>query len=139
VALWHERDISHSSVERVILPDACLALDFALARSLRIAEGLVVFPDRMRRNLDAARGTVFSQAALLELIRGGMARDEAYRLVQASANEAAAGGRHLGEVLAGRVTDDAFSEERFVIAASAAVDHLATITTGWLQKPGTEW
>ena len=139
VALWHERDISHSSVERVILPDACLALDFALARSLRIAEGLVVFPDRMRRNLEAASGTVFSQAALLELIRGGMGRDEAYRMVQTAANEAAAGGRHLREVLAGRVTDDAFSEERYVAAAGTAVDHLATITAEWLQKPGSGW
>jgi adenylosuccinate lyase len=135
VALWHERDISHSSVERVILPDACLALDFALARTHRIVTGLTVDTARMRANLDAARGTVFSQAALLELIRGGMARDDAYRTVQSASAEAIASGRHLGEVLAGRVDDRVFSADPFVAAAAASVDHLAGVTLEWLRGP----
>ncbi len=82
VALWHERDISHSSVERVALPDACLVLDFALHRMTRIVDGLVVDAARMRANLDATRGLVYSQAVLLALVSAGLTRDEAYRLVQ---------------------------------------------------------
>jgi adenylosuccinate lyase len=139
VALWHERDISHSSVERVIIPDACLALDFALARATRIADGLAVDTVRMRANLDAARGTVFSQAALLELIRGGAGRDEAYRAVQTASAEALASGRHLRDMLADRVGAAAFAEAPFVAAAGAAVDHLAAITADWLREAGTGW
>lgn len=127
VALWHERDITHSSVERVILPDACLALDFALARMHRILDGLTVDTERMRANLEAARGTVFSQAALLALIRSGAERDAAYRVVQEAAAEALATGRHLAEVLAGRVPEDVFSLDAYLVHAGDAVDHLAGI------------
>ncbi|MGH2809926.1 MAG: adenylosuccinate lyase, partial [Actinomycetota bacterium] len=77
VVLWHERDISHSSVERVSLPDACLALDFMLAEAEEILSGLVVHPDRMRRNMDVSHGVLFSQNILLALIDKGMTRDEA--------------------------------------------------------------
>ena len=82
VALWHERDISHSSVERVILPDATIALDYALARMARIVEGLTVYPDRMAENLDRTYGLVYSQRLLLMLIEGGMSREAAYDTVQ---------------------------------------------------------
>jgi adenylosuccinate lyase len=85
VALWHERDISHSSAERVVLPDAFLALDYMLDRFAWLVEGLVVDPDRMRRNLDASHGLVFSQRVLLALVASGLPRDEAYRLVQRNA------------------------------------------------------
>jgi adenylosuccinate lyase len=85
VALWHERDISHSSVERVALPDACLVLDFALVRMTRLVDGLVVDAARMQHNLRAARGLVFSQAVLLAMIETGMDRDAAYRIVQRNA------------------------------------------------------
>lgn len=85
VALWHERDISHSSVERVIAPDATIALDFALHRLIRLIRGLVVFPDRMRENLDMTRGLVFSQTVLLRLVEAGVARDDAYVQVQRNA------------------------------------------------------
>ena len=85
VALWHERDISHSSAERVVLPDAFLALDYMLDRFAWLVEGLVVDADRMRRNLDASHGLVFSQRVLLALVAAGHSRDEAYRLVQRSA------------------------------------------------------
>ena len=82
VALWHERDISHSRAERVVLPDAFLALDYMLDRFAWLVDGLVVDPERMRRNLEASHGLVFSQRVLLALVERGLPRDEAYRLVQ---------------------------------------------------------
>ena len=82
VALWHERDISHSSVERVVLPDATIALDYALARLARIVEDLTVYPDRMAENLDRTYGLVYSQRLLLMLIEEGMSREAAYDTVQ---------------------------------------------------------
>jgi adenylosuccinate lyase len=88
VALWHERDISHSSAERVVLPDSFLALDYMLDRFAWLAEGLVVRPERMRTNVDASYGLFFSQRLLLALIERGLQRDEAYRLVQRHAMRA---------------------------------------------------
>ncbi|MFN2590871.1 MAG: adenylosuccinate lyase [Actinomycetota bacterium] len=85
VALWHERDISHSSVERVILPDSSIALEYMLHLAARLVGGLLVFPERMRENLDATRGLVYSQRVLLALIEEGLSRDEAYALVQRAA------------------------------------------------------
>jgi adenylosuccinate lyase len=88
VALWHERDISHSSAERVVLPDAFLALDYMLDRFAWLVDGLLVDAERMRRNLDASHGLVFSQRVLLALVESGLTRDEAYRLVQRNAMKA---------------------------------------------------
>jgi adenylosuccinate lyase len=85
IALWHERDISHSSVERVILPDSFIALDHMLRRFTRIVRGMVVYPERMRENLDRSRGVVFSGAVLLELARRGVSREQAYDWVQRNA------------------------------------------------------
>jgi len=85
VALWHERDISHSSVERYIGPDACVTLDFALARLAGVVDKLLVYPDRMRRNLDRMGGLVHSQRVLLALTQAGASREESYRLVQRNA------------------------------------------------------
>jgi adenylosuccinate lyase len=85
VALWHERDISHSSVERVIAPDATLALDFALVRLAGMMDKLVVYPDRMRANLDSLGGVVHSGEVLLTLTRAGISREEAYAIVQRQA------------------------------------------------------
>jgi adenylosuccinate lyase len=82
VALWHERDISHSSVERMIGPDATVTLDFALHRMAGVIEKLVVYPARMQANLDRLGGLVHSQAVLLALTRKGVSREDAYRLVQ---------------------------------------------------------
>ena len=82
VALWHERDISHSSVERVILPDSFLAADFITSQMREILSGLRVYPDRMRANLDATRGLIYSQQVLLLLVQAGMAREDAYAVVQ---------------------------------------------------------
>jgi len=88
VALWHERDISHSSAERVVVPDAFLALDYMLDRFVWLMEGLVVRPERMRRNLESSHYLFFSQRVLLALVESGLARDDAYRLVQRSAMRA---------------------------------------------------
>jgi adenylosuccinate lyase len=91
VALWHERDISHSSVERVIGPDATVTLDFALNRLAGVIDKLVVYPDNMRKNLDRLGGLVHSQRVLLALTQKGVAREDAYRLVQRNAMKAWAG------------------------------------------------
>ncbi|MDP2624003.1 MAG: adenylosuccinate lyase [Actinomycetota bacterium] len=143
VALWHERDISHSSVERVAIPDACLALDFALHRMNRVLSGLTVDADRMRANLEAPRGLVFSQAALLALIRSGKDRDEAYRIVQEAASAAMASGAHLRDTLAGALDepalDEVFSLEAFLAGADLAVEHLSKVTTDWLRENAPQW
>jgi adenylosuccinate lyase len=99
-ALWHERDISHSSVERVVIPDAFLAADFMAADVAWVLEGLRVHPERMRANLDAGGGLVFSQRVLLALTGAGMSRDEAYRIVQGHALAAADGGVPFRDALA---------------------------------------
>ena len=88
MALWHERDISHSSVERVIVPDSFLALDHMLQRFTSIVRGLKVDAGRMRRNLDSTQGLVFSGQLLLELTERGLQREDAYRIVQTHAMEA---------------------------------------------------
>jgi len=85
IALWHERDISHSSVERVILPDSFIAVDHMLRRMTRIVRGMVVYPERMRENLERSRGVVFSGSVLLELARKGISREQAYEWVQRNA------------------------------------------------------
>ena len=88
VALWHERDISHSGAERVVLPDATILLDYMQHRAVRVVAGMTVHEDRMRENLGLTYGALFSQRALTALIEAGMARDEAYRLVQGAAQRA---------------------------------------------------
>ncbi len=98
IALWHERDISHSSVERVIGPDATIALDFMLARLTGVVRGLEVRPENMERNLSHWRGAVFSEGILLALVRSGVSRDEAYRWVQRAGMKAAAGADFRTEV-----------------------------------------
>jgi adenylosuccinate lyase len=85
VALWHERDISHSSVERFIGPDACITLDFALARLTGVVDKLLIYPERMRKNLDRMGGLIHSQRVLLALTQAGVSREDAYRLVQRNA------------------------------------------------------
>ena len=98
-ALWHERDISHSSTERVILPDATIVLDFMLHEMIDILGRLAVYPDRMLRNLESMRGLVYSQPALLALVDAGMDRHDAYKVVQRHAHAALNGGPALLEAL----------------------------------------
>ncbi len=118
VALWHERDISHSSVERVIAPDTTIALDFALVRLTGLVDRLVVYPERMRENLESLGGLVDSQRVLLALTQAGMSREDAYAAVQRQAMAAWEGkGRFVdllkqdGEIarhLDARAIDDLF-------------------------------
>ena len=101
VALWHERDISHSSVERVILPDSSLVTHYVLKRMTGVIDGMEVHPERMLANLDDSLGLVFSQAVLLALVAAGTTRDDAYRLVQECARQAWDERRPFREVLDG--------------------------------------
>jgi adenylosuccinate lyase len=97
VALWHERDISHSSVERIVLPDSTIAVDYMLHLATGVLAGLHVFPDRMRANLDSTGGLFFSQRVLSALIDAGLSRDHAYALVQRAATESWERGTHFRE------------------------------------------
>src|SRR6266511_2340872 len=142
VALWHERDISHSSVERVVLPDACCVLDYALDRAIWLVGGLRVFPERMRANLDAAGGLAGSSAALLALVDAGWTRERAYAAVQRAAMaawEGAGGFRDLllaepgvADALAGLAggLDCALDPARFVAGAGPVFERLAALGHG---------
>jgi adenylosuccinate lyase len=129
VALWHERDISHSSVERVIGPDATIALDFALNRLTEIVTGLLVYPERMRANLDRLGGLIHSQRVLLALTDAGLSRETAYALVQRNAVKAWEGkADFLESLLADQEVTDALSKD----ALHAAFDldyHLKHVDT----------
>jgi adenylosuccinate lyase len=100
VALWHERDISHSSAERVIFPDACIVLDFMLHETIEIIGDLVVYPEQMLANLNMSGGLIFSQRILLALVDGGMDRQEAYRLIQKYAHNASEMGKPFQQLIA---------------------------------------
>src|SRR5437867_1646054 len=127
VPLWHERDISQSSAERIVIPDSFLALDYMLDRFSWVVEGLVVYPERMRRNLEASHGFVFSHRLLLALVDAGLARDDAYRLVQRHAMRAWDEDADFAELvrsdpeIAGRVDLEA------VFELDATVRHVDTV------------
>jgi adenylosuccinate lyase len=87
VALWHERDISHSSAERIILPDACMGLDYILSVFTYVMDGLKVYPENMMDTIESTRGIIFSQRVLLSLIEKGLSRENAYSIVQKNAME----------------------------------------------------
>ncbi len=136
VALWHERDISHSSVERVALPDACLLTYYVLKRCTGLVDGLVVHADRMRHNLvDASFGLVFSQPVLLALVAGGLSRDAAYRVVQRDARTAWEQRRPLRQVLqedpevtvSPEALDEAFDVDRSVRHVHRFLDALQAV------------
>ena len=131
VALWHERDISHSSVERVSLPDATILLDYAQHLAVRVVEGMVVHRDRMLANLEATHGALYSQRALLALVEAGRTRDEAYRVVQENAQRAWDTGTHFRELLAEAAPeldlDAVFDAEAFVRHAGEIVARLDRI------------
>ncbi len=117
IPLWHERDISHSSVERIALPDAAIGLDYLLYLTDRLVSGLVVDAERMRANLEATGGLIYTSAVLLELVDGGMSREDAYALVQAAAMRSWETGRPFRQTLrdeasaAGRELDEAALDE----------------------------
>jgi adenylosuccinate lyase len=124
VPLWHERDISQSSAERVVVPDAFLALDYMLDRFTWIVDGLVVYPERMRANLDASHGLVFSHRLMLALVESGLPREEAYRIVQTHAMEA---WDTAGDFRALVEADPAITERLDRAALTSAFDLGATV------------
>jgi adenylosuccinate lyase len=130
VPLWHERDISHSSAERIVVPDAFLALDYMLDRFAWIVDGLVVYPERMLRNLEASHGLVFSHRLLLALVESGLDRSEAYRLVQRNAMSAWDEERDFRELVRAEAEitarlDEAALDAVFDLAATVA--HVDTV------------
>jgi adenylosuccinate lyase len=128
IALWHERDISHSGAERIVLPDATILLDYMQHMATRIAEGMTVYPERMRQNLELTHGALFSQRALTALVESGMSRDDAYRLVQASAQRAwdeGTGFRELiGEAAPDLDLDAVFDYDAYLRNAGEVFDRL---------------
>ena len=128
IALWHERDISHSSVERVVLPDATILLDYAQAIATRVVEGMTVHTERMRENLEATHGALYSQRALLALVEAGRSRDDAYWIVQENAQRAWGEGVPFRELLAGAAPeldlDAVFDVRAFVRHAEEIVGRL---------------
>jgi adenylosuccinate lyase len=133
VALWHERDISHSSVERIVLPDSSQLAFYVMRRLRRLLEGLVVFPERMRSNLAASHGLVFSQPVLLALVQAGATRDDAYRIVQRNAMRAWDEGidfRQLLEIdgdVDNGILEDAFDLSRSLRHLDVVLDRLDEI------------
>ena len=137
VALWHERDISHSSVERVALPDATTLLDYMQHLMVRVVEGMRVNVERMRANLELTHGALFSQTVLSALVESGMTRDEAYRVVQANAQRAWDEGRPFRELLeaepevterlAPERLDELFDYGRFVRHAEEILNRLNSL------------
>jgi adenylosuccinate lyase len=132
IALWHERDISHSSVERVALPDATILLDYAQHLGIRVVEGMTVHADRMRANLNATHGALFSQRALLALVESGRSRDDAYRIVQENAQRAWDEGVEFRDLLAAAAPeldlDAIFDPSAFVKHADEIIGRLDSIT-----------
>jgi adenylosuccinate lyase len=135
VALWHERDISHSSAERVVLPDASIALHYVLVKFEALVRGLVVDAERMTANLAATRGLVFSQAVLLALVDRGLSRDDAYRIVQAHAMTTWEGDQNMRDLLAadpavgldGEELESCFSLDRVGESARVVFERLADL------------
>jgi len=112
-ALWHERDISHSSVERIILPDSCILIHYMLDKTCSLIENLVVFPENMQKNLELTKGLVFSQALLLHLVQSGLTRENAYSLVQQEAMKSReTSSNFLDNVLANKEITSALAESK---------------------------
>ena len=131
VALWHERDISHSSVERVALPDATILLDYGQHLAVRLVEGMTIDAERIQRNLDSTHGALYSQRALLALVESGLSRDEAYGIVQANAQKAFDEGVEFRDLLAEAAPqldlDAIFDPRAFVAHAGDIVARLDSL------------
>jgi len=139
IPLWHERDISHSSAERIALPDAAIATDYLTHLTAGLVEGLVVDAHRMRANMDATHGLLYSSAVLLELVSGGMSREDAYALVQAAAMDTwdnqvpfrdslLSEGKKRNIVIDEPALDRAFRAERYVARLGHVFERLAGLT-----------
>jgi len=139
IPLWHERDISHSSAERIALPDAAIATDYLLHLTAGLVEGLTVDAARMRANLDATGGLIYSSAVLLDLVSAGMSREDAYALVQAAAMETWDSGTPFrdtlrkqaatrGQPLPNGALDSAFTPERYTERLAPVFERLARLS-----------
>ena len=120
VALWHERDISHSGAERVVLPDATILLDYMQSLALRVVRGMIVHDDRMLANLELTHGALFSQRVLLALVEQGMQRDDAYRIVQRLAQQAWDSGRRCARCSSARKASTSISTRCSTTATTCA-------------------
>lgn len=144
IALWHERDISHSSTERIILPDSCLALDYALSLFTEVMKGLQVFPRKMKRNLGITRGLFFSQRIMLALVDRGLSRQEAYKLVQRNAMKAWSGNKNFltllkadSEIMAAipeKELTSLFEEKYYLHYINDIYERLGLTETQWKEK-----
>jgi adenylosuccinate lyase len=146
IALWHERDISHSSTERIILPDSCLILDYSLALFTSIMRGLQIYPQRMKQNIKLTKGLVFSQRVMLALIDKGLSRQKAYELVQRNAMKAWKGNKNFLSLLKAdsEVTatlpqeelESLFDEQYYLRYVNEIFERLGLTEAQWQQKPG---
>ncbi len=129
VALWHERDISHSSVERVILPDATITLDYMLVKFTAVVKDLIVYPDNMKRNMDKVNGLIYSQRLLLELARAGLSREDAYALVQEAAMETWETGKKFEDTVRARKGITSKLDAKSLAAVFNLDDYLKEVDT----------
>lgn len=146
MALWHERDISHSSNERIILPDACLALDYILALFNSVMKGLRVFPDRMKKNMEITRGLLFSQRVMLALIDKGLSRQDAYKIVQRNAMKVWKGNRsfltllkadsEIKEIISGGELEAIFDYQHYLRYVDEIFQRLGLTKSQWQGEIG---
>ena len=133
VALWHERDLAHSSVERVVFPDSLIVAHYQVTFATDVIDRMRVFPERMRANLDATKGLIYSSAVMLDLVAGGMDRERCYRAVQAAATESWESDRSLADTLRERgieVTPEQLAPERFLGAGTFLRERLEKMLDG---------
>ncbi len=145
IPLWHERDISHSSTERIILPDSCLILDYSLALFTSIMRGLQIYPQRMKQNIKLTKGLVFSQRVMLALIDKGLSRQKAYELVQRNAMKAWKGNKNFLSLLKAdsEVTaalpqgelEPLFDEQYYLRHVHDIFERLGLTERQWKEKP----
>jgi len=128
VPLWHERDLAHEAVERVVLPDALTVAHYQVTLATELVAALAVFPGRMRAAVDATRGVVYSSVVLADLLADGVEREKAYRVVQAAANRSAEAGEDFGDALAAEgITPGQLTPERFLTHHRVIRDRLAAL------------
>jgi len=146
IALWHERDISHSSTERIILPDSCLLVDYTLALFTSVMKGLQIYPRRMKQNMGLTKGLVFSQRVMLALIDKGLSRQKAYQLVQRNAMKSWKGNKKFlslltadSEVTATLPTEELeslFDEQYYLRYVDEIFKRLGLTEAQWKEKTG---
>jgi len=145
--LWHERDISHSSTERIILPDSCLLVDYSLALFTSVMKGLQIYPQRMKRNMELTKGLVFSQRVMLALIDKGLSRQKAYELVQRNAMKSWKGNKNflsllkadheVTGILPAEELESLFDHQYYLRYIDEIFERLGLTEAQWQEKAGT--